>query len=255
MTNSKLIPVSLLVLLVGGLSVVSAGPVTDFVNALQPGASQNQDMSLLSPLSQSMQNKIPSDVKSAMQNIKVSDLKQELKQGKAALKNCIMSKESPKQCLQDLKAAMPKLTALMQAIKPHIKNMMNKLYKKIQSIIPQLNSPTLKNMLQTVLNVMPTPPSRRRKRSLSALETGTSSIRRKRQAQSIMSQIKSLMQGPMSKQQVISLLKQIKQAVLQKIMPILQQIINMIGSMGPMANALMSIPSLMKALGTQPPSS
>jgi len=259
MANSKLIPVSLLVLLVGSLSLVSAGSITDFVNALQPGATQNQDMTILKPIPDKLKAKIPDDVKSAMHNIKVSDLKQELKQGKAALKNCVMSMESPKQCLQDLKAAMPKLTALMQAIKPHVKNMMNKLYSKIQQIIPQLNSQVLKNMLQTVLNAMPMPPGRRRKRSVTALEARTDSIRQKRQVNiSIKIQIKSIKQSPMTPPQMKSLLQQIKQAIIKAMSGtpnILQEIVNLLGSLSPMLMKLLSNPAVTSFLGTQPPQS
>jgi len=260
MANSKLIPVALLVVLTA--ATVNAGMI-DLINALTPGSTDKQDMNMLDPLPQKVQDKIPQEIKDKLKDLKVSDVKKELKAGKDALKQCVMQMKSPKDCLKDLKAVMPKLSGLAKAVKKQMMKMMNKLYTMIQNIIPQLKSQLLKNILQTVLNMMPMPPARRRKRSVIAMEPqgapGSVLFRRKRQINiSIKIQIKSLMQSPMSMQQVIQMLKQIKDAVLKAVNgspSILQQIINLLSSMSPMIAKLFSNPAVTKALGTQPPPS
>jgi len=231
--------------------VVTAGPSMDFINALTKGSTENQDMSLVDAIPPKIKDKIPKDVQNALAAFSPAKIKQMLPKLKDALAKCVYM--TAKDCIKELKKVDPALANLINTIKPHLKNLKMKIISKLQEIIPKLQSQLLKNILQTAINMLSPPMSRRRKRSTDIL------VRAKRDFQiSIKIQIKSLMKSPMTLSQVIMLIKQIGATIKMKLSggspSILQQIVNLLGSLSPIMKAILSNPDVMKLLGTSPPS-
>jgi ElaB/YqjD/DUF883 family membrane-anchored ribosome-binding protein len=184
-----------------------------------------------------------------MQKITSVQLKSDIKQLGTTLKKCMTEMMSPKQCLAELKKIDPEMNKLLQMIKDKIvakvKSLKDKIMKMLQKLKDQLISPTLKNIVQTVMNLITPPPSSRR---------------RKRSSQ-IMSMIMQIQTKPLTKQDIMAILKAIKQAIMNFLMmpppppppSIMQMLVNLAAKAVPSLIPLLSNPSLMKVLKTVPP--